>query len=483
MFFTTKVAAIEFEGNTVRIVVVKVGGRSPVLLELYEAVAEYEAPEQRFDALVKTVDAVAGRLRSHPAAFVLCAPTMYSIVRTLRVGLKGRRRVAAAVPFELEPYLAFPIDDLLVDFTTVSERGSETEVLAVGSRRELLDEQLAILQAAGVEAEAVGLDAAGLTALWQAGRRGLKGLNAMLHVREQSAILAVTHNKTLAYFRHIARTASQLREDPACMVREVQNTLRGFLAEWRGGGEITELHVTGLTLDDEQRTRLEEALRMPVRDTVLLARLKGHEAALDPEGCLAADNVWEAAIGVAVGAAGGRSAFDFKRFERDWRGAIRGIVAHTVFSACLALVALVGWTYYCYQGTARNGVLADELRRQTAVISDEVTQLQQQGLPNVPDHIMQLYRDPSLLDLLAEISEKMPGNEISIYEMRISQPGQGKTWITIRGEAPDVGTFNAALERLKQSEALEIEREPSVRMENTATFEISIQRKEGGGNA
>lgn len=483
MFLSTKVAAIEFEGDTVRVVVVKVGGRLPVLLELHEAAAEYDAPEQRFDALVSAVDAAVGRLRTRPAAFVLCASTMYSVVRTLRVGIKGRRRVAAAVPFELEPYLAFPIDDLLVDFTIVSERGGETEVLAVGSRRELLDGQLAILEAAGVEAEAVGLDAAGLTALWQAGRKGLKGLNAMLHVREHSAILVVTHNKTLVYFRHISRTGDQIREEPTCIVREVQNTLRGFLAEWRGGGEIAELHVTGLEFEDGQRQQLEAALRMPVRDTVLLARLKGHEAAMDEEGYIAADNVWEAAIGVAVGAAGGRSAFDFKRFERDWRGAIRGIVAHTMFSACLALVALVGWTYYCYQGTARNEVLADELRRQTAAISDAVTQLQQQGLPNVPDPIMQLYRDPSLLELLAEISQKMPGNEISIYEMRINQPGQGKTWIVIRGEAPDVGTFNAALERLKQSDVLEIEREPSVRMENTATFEISIQRKEGADNA
>ncbi|HNT86766.1 MAG TPA: pilus assembly protein PilM [Candidatus Hydrogenedentes bacterium] len=483
MFLSTKVAAIEFDGDTVRIVVVKVGGRLPVLLELYEATAAYDAPEQRFEALVNAVDAAVGQLRSHPAAFVLCASTTYSVVRTLRVGLKGRRRVAAAVPFELEPYLAFPIDDLLVDFTVVAERGGETEVLAVGSRRELLDEQLAILEAAGVEAEAVGLDAAGLTALWQAGRRWLKGLNAMLHVREHSAILAVTHNKSLVYFRHIAKTGDQVREEPTCVVREVQNTLRGFLAEWRAGGEITELHITGIEFEPDQRQRLEEALRMPVRDEVLLARLKGHEAAMDDEGYIAADNVWEAAIGVAVGAAGGRSAFDFKRFERDWRVAMRGVVAHAMFSACLALVAIVGWAYYCYQGTAKNEVLADELRRQTAEVNDEVAALRQQGLPNVPDHIMQLYRDPSLLDLLAELSEKMPGDEITIYEIRINQPGQSKTWITIRGEAPDVAILNAAFERLKQSSVMAIEREPSVRMGSTATFELNIQRKEGDGNA
>lgn len=476
MVFSTKVAAIEFEGDTVRVVVVKVGGGLPVILEMYETAAEYKEPDKRFEALAAAVDAAVVQVRTRPAAFVLCATTMYSVVRTLKIPFRGRRRVATAVPFELEPYLAFPIEDLLVDFTITGERSGETDVLAVGSRREMLDEQLAILAAAGVEAEAVGLDAAGLTALWLAGRKGLKGFNAILHVREQSAILAITNNKTLVYFRHIPRSAEQIRENPSCVVREIQNTLRGFLAERREEEAFHELFVTGIEFEEEARTSLSTALNVRVTDEVLLTRLKGHEAAMDEEGYVAADNVWEAAIGVAMGASGGPSAFDFKRFERDWRIAARGVTTHLMFSACLALLALVGWAYFCFQGTARNRIYAAELRQQIDSVNNEVAALQEQGLKDVPAPIMQLYRDPALVDLLMEFSEKMPNDQIFITEMRINSPGMGKTWLTVKGEANDVAALNTALEKLRQSERMRIEREPAVRIEDKATFEINIQR-------
>ena len=476
MVFSSKVAAIEFEGDTVRVVVVKVGSGLPAILELYETAAEYSEPDKRFEALVTAVDAAVSQLRARPAAFVLCASTMYSVVRTLKIPFRGRRRVAAAVPFELEPYLAFPIEDLLVDFTITGERSGETDVLAVGSRREMLDEQMAILAAAGVDAEAVGLDAAGLTALWLAGRKGLKGLNAILHVREHSAILAITNNKTLVYFRHIPRNGDQIRENPLCVSREIQNTLRGFLADHREDRDFSQLYVTGLEFDEEGRIRLAETLNLRIDDEVLLTRLKGHEAAMDEEGFVASDNAWEAAIGVALGASGGPSAFDFKRFERDWRLAARGITTHVMFSACLALLAVVGWAYYCFQGTAKNRAYVSELETRIETVQQDVAALQEQGLKDVPAPIMQLYSDPSLLDLLVEISDKMPGDKITITEMRINTPGAGKTWITLKGEATEVGPLNEAFERLRQSEHLRIEREPAVRIEDKAAFEVNIQR-------
>lgn len=89
---------------------------------------------------------------------------------------------------------------------------------------------------------------------------------------------------------------------------------------------------------------------------------------------------------------------------------------------------------------------------------------------------MQLYRDPPLIEVLAEISEKMPNEQITILEMRINAPGTGKTWITVKGEANDVGVLNTALAKLRQSDRLLIEREPAVRIEDKATFEINIQR-------
>ncbi|MFP4501464.1 MAG: type IV pilus biogenesis protein PilM [Candidatus Hydrogenedentota bacterium] len=484
MLFGTKVGAIEFdiEHDDVRVAVIRVGRRLPAVLELQEAHATYDTPEDRFDALVQAVDEALSRLESRPAAFVLCASTRFSVVRTITIPFRGRRKVAAAVPFELEPYLAFNIEELLVDFTIVKERRRETDVLAVGSRRELLDEQLAILAACGLDAEAVGLDAAGLTSLWLAGQGGMKGLNAVLHVREHGAIVAVTHNKTLAYFRHLNFTGEQIRMNPPGCVREIQNTLRGFLATWKEAAAIETLHVTGIELEEEDRTALEAGLGMDVHDHLMLASLKGHEIAMDEEGYVASDNAWEAAIGVALGAAGGPSTFDFKRFERDWQSIARGVISHVMFSACLALLSLMGWAYYCYQGAARNESAARELAARIATVQEEVTELQAQGLPDMSEELMQLYRDPPMLHVLGEIANRMAADGVSIYEIEARPPGAGRSWLRIQGEAENVAQFRKVFDRLRECEFMVFNEDPQVRMEETATFTINIDRAEENGD-
>lgn len=484
MLFPTKVGAIEFDSETgdVRIAVVKVGRGLPQIIELQESRAVYDSPDARFDALVAAVDDAVSRLATRPAAFVLCAPTRYSVVRTITIPFRGRRKVAAAVPFELEPFLAFNIDELLVDFTIVSEGGGKTEVLAVGSRRELLDEQMAVLAAAGVETDAVGLDAAGLTALWLAGRKGPKGLSVVLHARDYGSILAITRNRTLAYFRHLSCTGSDIRESPAAMVREVQNSIRGFLAARHGGDAVERLHITGIALEDEQRDALSEALGMPVEDEVLIGRLKGHEAALDEEGFVAADNVWEAAVGVALGAAGGASTFDFKRFERDWQSAARGVVTHFMFSACLGLMALLGWAFYCYQSAAQNNALAAKLEARIAELRGEVEALQEEGLPDLSSEVMQLYRDPTLLEVLTEISNRMPEGEVAVREIQLTSPGGGRSWLTIKGEADNPAAFNQAFANLRRCRFMAFNKDPKITMERNASFSIEIDRAEGNGD-
>jgi hypothetical protein len=484
MLFPTKVGAIEFDGETgdVRIAVVRVGRGLPHIVELQESRAVYDSPDARFDALVVAVDEAVGRLSTRPAAFVLCAPTRYSVVRTMTIPFRGRRKVAAAVPFELEPFLAFSIDELLVDFTVVSEGGGKTDVLAVGSRRELLDEQMAVLAAAGVETDAVGLDAAGLTALWLAAHKGGKGMSAVLHARDHGSILAITQNRTLAYFRHLSCTGNDIREAPSAMVREVQNSIRGFMAARRGEGAIERLHITGVALDDDQRGSLAQALGMEVEDEVLIGKLKGHEAALDAEGFVAADNVWEAAIGVALGAAGGANAFDFKRFERDWQSAARGVVTHFMFSACLGLLALLGWAFYCYQSAAQNNALAAKLEERIAELRGEVEALQQEGLPDISPDVMQVYRDPTLLEILTEMSSRMPENEVSVREIQVTSPGGGRTWLTIKGEAENPAAFNQAFANLRRCPFMAFNKDPKVTMEQKASFSIEIDRAEASAD-
>jgi len=479
MLLSAKVAAIEFSGDTARLAVIKTGGRNPSILELHARTAEYEEPEQRFEAMVRAVDEVLAEIKNRPAACVLCVSSLYSIVRTLTIPFRGRRRVAAAVPFELEPFLAFPLEELLVDFKVVAEVDGETEVLAIGMRRSQLEEQVAILSEAGVEVEAVNLDAIGLTGLWHARQKGLKGLKAVLHVREESASLAITHNKTLAYFRPLMFGEAQVREQPAAVGREVQNTLRAFLAKWHGDGEFDAVHVTGLDFSDEEREALSEALRMPVTDQVLLGTLRGAEAA--GEAGALAPNAWEAVVGVAMGAEGGSFALDFKRHEHDWRASSRGVVTHLMFSACLALLVLIGVAFYYHQGAVSMRVEAAILEQQMDALQQELESLYDQGLPDIN---FEYFMEPPLLDVLAEIAQKMPDTKVNITRIDVRSPVFQRYWISIQGTANNAGAVTEVYNDLRNSELFSVRDDAIINVVDAQTrFTIQLQRPDQGDGA
>ncbi len=547
MLLSAKIAAIEFAGDEVRVALVKTNGRRANVLELSACRAEYATPEERFDALVLAADIALDQLKQRPAVYVLCTSSRYGIVRTITIPFRGKRRVAAAVQFELEPYLAFPIEELLVDFNVVAEVDGETEVLAMGMRRQQLEEQVAVLSAAGVEVEAVNLDAVAMTGLWHSRQKKLKGLTAVLHVRNDSACLAVLYNSTLAYFRRLDMPAGQPGAAPAAVAREVQNSIRAFLANWRAEGEIAELYVTGLDFEPGVREEFETALRLPVHETLVLESLKGGaralaravyttttgtqppaasdapaatETPLEQARALAAEvgetpeaeaeatpdfspddgetaapeiaaedmgplqpamtaehNYWEAAIGTALAGAGGAFSLDFKRAERDWQSALRGVVTHLMFSSCLALLVLLGWAFYYHQGTARNEREAVAVQQEIDALQEEIMAMAEQGLGSDVD--VTPYKDPTLLDLMRELSRVMPGDKVHISRIRIMPPEARGPWIRIEGTVENSEVFYQAFEQLKASPLMQVDEQHDLRQQGELiTFSVRAFRPE-----
>ncbi|MBI5093198.1 MAG: hypothetical protein HZB26_12255 [Candidatus Hydrogenedentes bacterium] len=427
MRLSAKVAGIEFVGDEVRVALVRTGGKRPVILEAHAARAKYTDPAMRFDAMVAALKEAVGALKTRPACYILCASGLNGVARILTVPFRGWKRVANAVPFELEPYLAVPIEDMAVDFSIIREVEGKTETLAIAMRHAPLEDQLAALKAAGIDPEGINVDAAGLTALWYGRQTGKVGLTAVVHVRDEGAILAVVQDKVLAYIRHLSVSAARFRANPAAASRDVQNSLRAFLAGWKNDAAVQSICVTGIELSGAEHAAFEQGLPAPVHYENLVDGLKGAEhlpaltaaplarpqaaqaeapvdapvGAVDSEdvapiqteltelatppanlavdAALAANenNRWEAAIGCAVAAAGGGFDFDFRKGELRRPEAMRGVAIHAAFSSCLALAAVIGYGTYCYLDY-RNNVA------ETERIGQEAWELFQRAFPNSP---------------------------------------------------------------------------------------------------
>lgn len=477
MIVTAKIGAIEFIDDEVRIAVVKTGRKRPQVLDLQSRKVVFQDPADRFDAWVRALNETLDALKVHPATYVLCVPATSTIVRTLTIPFKGIARVSKAVPFELEPHLAFPLEELLLDFNVIREADGATEVLAVGARRGSLEEQLAILEAAGVEAEMAGVDAAGLTALWQSMQKGAKGLRAVLHVREKNAILAIVHNKALAFYRLLYLGEEQLRESPAVVCREIQNTLRAFLAKWKGEEAIASLAITGVQLNPDEAERIENTIGIPVFPLFMIPQLKGvaHYLRQDEENT--GVNRWEAAIGVAYSSGGGGLSINLMKDAQQIHGAVRGVIAHLMFSACLALLFLLGCAWYFHESRLRNEATIAQIREEIAVLEEEIEAMAADGLGE--DIEIAIFGDPPVLDILNEIAARMPHDNVTISEVRMSAPGARGGWVEIAGSTSSAAAFNSAFEALKQSPLFKLADDTNIRLQGErTTFRVRAFRLE-----
>lgn len=503
------VAAIEIADDEVRLGIVRVGGFRPKVLELHVSRVASEVPylgaimpegarepeqenaavDNRAAAVAEALRDAVQRVRARPAASVLCVPAEFSIARLLRIPFRGKRRVAAAMQFELEPFLAFPIEELAVDFIPVREIEGETEVLVIGLRKSYLKEQLAILEAAGIEADSVAVDGLGLTALWLAGARRGKGLNAVLHVREQHAVFTAVNGKTPVYFRHVPLTRREIQDSPHALVRQVQNSIHAFAANWRGQADVVALTITGVDLFEEERALIENGLGIPVRHESLFAALPGarraHKAFLKEEaarGGAVADsdssadvlktNYW-ACVAAAAGAARGSCALNFRKAELSFGGLPRLVQRHAMFSCCLALAVLLGMGWYYYDKYERNMAEARLIQKRMDSVAAEVDKIREAGL-GVP---LEMFADPPFIDVLAELAQRMPDSKARITELKVARSGVANEWITVSGEVANESVFGEVLTALRESTLFRVEENPSYAMTGgKSTFSIRLMR-------
>jgi hypothetical protein len=508
MQLSAKVAAIEFSADEIRVAVVKTGGAHPKVLELHSAPVQVplsDAWEEGHEALVAAAKSVLAKVKSRPTVYTLCISSAWSVVRQLTIPFKGRRKVAAAVQFELEPYLAFPIDDLSVDYLPVREVDGQSEVLVIGLRREPIEQQMAVLHDAGIVVEGVGVDSIGMTALWRATAGPGSGLHAVLHVRKEGSVVAVAFNKQLAYIRHMPLPAAKYHDTPKAAAREIRNILRVFNAGWGGEDEIESLTITGTEFFDEEEGLFRDEIGLDVEFLNLVSKLKGMDAGA-PDGSpqslngnTGLEERWAAPIGVATTGAGGPFSLNFLTGELAGSGSSRPILIH---AAATALLALFAFSLYF-------GARAMEHRQnveQIDAVGQQVWDVLTETFPDADasqsrpagdiggfksleaieealeteqnagqSFTMDTFSKPTFLELLKELATHMPDDKVSLTSVTVG--GARTTQLTIMGDVKSDADFDEVFAGMQSSTLLHVREDPrrrSVGDKRTFTIEATF---------
>lgn len=494
MKLTAKIGVLQLTDDRFRLIVIKTGSAAPKVLERIDE----PLPSGQGDIELTRVEqatfirSIIKKLNHVPALYLLNAPHSWSVMRLLSVPFKGANKVRAAITFELEPYLAIPIDDLMVDHNSVSEVGNKTEVFIMGLQRDPVAKQLDILEEAGILIEGIGLDIVGLSALTLDTLIADSTPHAMVIEHKGHAFVTVVHNKCLAYAQRINSTPDR----PDAWAQEIQNTLRAFHANSLATVELSGVVCTYTRLTDEARSTLESKLNIPVAAATL-----GTGWAPDAILNLPDTSTWLSMIGTGSAAAGGSFNISFRAAARGETAAANPYRVHLATVAALVLFTVLAHLFITYTKTRNN--LAETAQLGQVVWEDfaatypnnplattrppgdldgaqsynamlEAIEEEQSRSANLT---LEMFNKPSLLNILKELSAHMPDTEVNVIEMNMTDPRRKRLEIKVRGETRNPTAFGKVTEGLKQSEILEIAKQTRSTIEGKESFELIVYVK------
>jgi hypothetical protein len=194
--------------------------------------------------------------------------------------------------------------------------------------------------------------------------------------------------------------------------------------------EVASLTVTGVALPEQTRDLLAQGLEMPIDCVDLTAGMRGCSEVVSQAGAGlgTSEPWWEALAGTAVsGATSGTIPGAVTGQSSQRRSRAKG-----TFPACgpylmttrVCMVLDVGVAWYFHFARSRNIGRGGRIK-------EEIASLEQDILPSRTRASISRTRSsamPSLLDILAEIGARMPGNKVKITELTVghsTRPGPG----------------------------------------------------------
>jgi hypothetical protein len=502
-----KIGVIEFRTEAVHIAIVKTGGKLPKLLDHSTAPIVHPDEDSELDGLTAALDAALAQINTAPAVWMLAVASANSIVRPVKIPFKGKRKVDAALTFELEPNLAIPVEDLLIDYQVIQENKSETEVLMAGVQYATIASQLDILVESGIQIEGIGLDLFGLNALWQQLYGTSKETAAVIHVLSHELSLSIIQNGKPAFVQRLTTTAQKFSESPQSIAREIQNCIRAYRTQGHEDSTVQTIAISGTTLNEAGKALLENELGIPVECHSLIKHFPEIYNVLDFEMDAIDEQVaqpWLKLLGVAQTASGGPFAFHFKSPALPESVSGRSVMQHGLVVACLILLCLAGYIGLTLTRYEKNQQELDRIgeaiwQEYTLAFPQDTAGLQRPdndvgGVETLklmdsstdafieaqPKFSSEMFNQPTLLEILNDISSFIPDSKLRIDEIKITpnmsnrKNQDTRSKVSIKGTVNDSNQYIATINSLDHSKFLELIRDSESRVTKGTqeTFEI-----------
>ncbi|MFQ5515643.1 MAG: pilus assembly protein PilM [Myxococcota bacterium] len=519
--FNRLVTGLDIGSYAVKLVEIQAGVRGVEFVRFEQARLPHRENREEHEAAIRSF--LAEREISHE--FVVTAlPSARVTQRHLRFPFTGARRVAQAIPYELEEELPFPLTQMVLTHGQVLARPDRTDVLVVMSPRDEVASWLDELRRLEIEPRILEIEGAVLANLCShlmvadAGRLlldiGHRKTNLCLLVDGKPVVIrsipiaghafneALAKDLGLAYesaeerkheqgifeagtSRPICATVGNLLEE---LTRETWRSIQSVIADPLDAIAPVELLLMGGSAALEGLPGyFEEQTRLPT------SILDVKEARAGLEG-LAEAGTARFAQAAALALRGSTSErvteLDLRQGEFEYVPDLSGLRTQLRLAVGLFALCLLLWPASLYSGVLARTSRAETLHRslESACLAvapdahcseDPYAALEERlrTTREIASHLGVTGRGLSMLELVREISERIPPNlDVSLSELKIERHN-----LQLRGHATDLRSVGSMTKALREYEPFANVPDPSTVQDprrGGVTFSLTIKLKD-----
>jgi type II secretion system protein L len=466
--------ALDIRANALSAVLLKSGMKSNVVdAHLYVPFAESNDTSERPDGLEGALTSIAEQLDLTDALCVVAYPSERISYRNIRVPFKDPRKIKQVLPFELEPSLAQPVEELVLDFAVI-KKGEATDLLTAALEKELLDDLLATLEKFGLKPVMVS---AGThpTAYCLTQMSEIAANAVIIDSDATHHILSVIADGQVSLIRPFPKGRTP-QSDIQTLVLNIQRTLTVFEELDRQGFKAQGIYLTGYGIDaPAAETKIANLLNLPTQRVDRVSDSLDFAPEYD-------DPDWnpylmQNALALAAIELDGQDCLNFHRtrtaITKHWGEHKRSFITSGCLLA-LVLILLIG--SYLFELRSRDRDLNELNQQIERIFKDTFPEVKRivDPLQQMRNKIAEKKKefsgaaeesaDARAIDILRAVSQAIPAN----IDVELNRFAIGSDSVTISGDTANFNAVDDMKSRLEQQDLFKTVTISSANMEKNS---------------
>ncbi len=330
---------IEVRSHTVSAVLVKNSFKETRVEDFeYVPLQDQYPGEERITAGIK---AVIKKMALKGAACIASIPSSHISFRNIHIPFEDRKKIRQVLPFELEPSLPYPVDDLIIDFHScrLSPPNGNAELLTAAVEKTTLSKYIHALSDSGIEPDLITINGYAAAQLISRQADNSK-YQVFLDMDRQGATLFAVASDRIFLVRFFPHNTARV---PAAkyISSNIRRTLTAFSDRFGFDFGPEEIYVSNHGYDDRDfNQNLEQILGVPVKqvDLRLHPVVTGNNQDL-----IMPPGIYDNALALAVSEIRGNSNINFLQGDfapgKTWAVHKKNIIQTAVLAVgvCLAI--------------------------------------------------------------------------------------------------------------------------------------------------